>query len=246
MTIECSNKVLCRTSSKGSSWIDITNKNPFITYLQQVRTLPDTTMITIFLTKTTLILPVLQVLRTIDIHLLSSCKNKVPLLYIIVPKDIRIAEVGYITCDDWVIGILLKGHAIVCAVRNTLCLCSPSRCIKSNNSVLPKSSRVLFVNNTTTTEYGTKGIWLYCFTLIFPVHEVGRGAMCPCHILPLRTVWIVLIVQMPYTILIKHTIRVVHPTISWSVMIDRTELLTILSIEYVRQFYILPTSKVLY
>ena len=50
---------------------------------------------------------------------------------------------------------------------------------------------------------------------------------------------------MPYTILIEHTIRIVHPTVSWGMVIDWTELLTVLSIKCISCFNFFPTNKVI-
>ena len=68
--------------------------------------------------------------------------------------------------------------------------------------------------------------------------------MSPCHIFPLRPIRIVLEIEVPHTILIEHTIRIVHPAIGRSMMIERTILLTVLHVEAVGELHSLPASEV--
>ena len=70
--------------------------------------------------------------------------------------------------------------------------------------------------------------------------------MSPIHVLPLRTKWVILVVKMPYPILIKHSVRVIHPSVCWCMMIDGTKLFTISCIELTCFLEIFPASKVLY
>ena len=64
--------------------------------------------------------------------------------------------------------------------------------------------------------------------------------MSPVHIPPHRTVRVVLIKQMINTILIYHSIRIIHPSISWCKVINRTEFFTIGSIIFIRKFHFFP------
>ena len=94
-----------------------------------------------------------------------------------------------------------------------------------------------------TREYCTPSIRFNSLALKLPVHKVGRCGMSPCHVLPLRAIGIKLVVKMPYTILIEHAVRVVHPSISWSVMIYGTILLAVGHVEWVGILHILPACE---
>ena len=48
---------------------------------------------------------------------------------------------------------------------------------------------------------------------------------------------------MPYTVLIKHAIRIVHPTVLRRVVIQRTELLTVRCVKRVRVLHLLPAYE---
>ena len=67
--------------------------------------------------------------------------------------------------------------------------------------------------------------------------------MAPRHILPLRTVRVVLEVEVPHTVLVEHAVRVVHPSVSRCVMIYGAILLAVGGVERVGILHILPTSK---
>ena len=75
------------------------------------------------------------------------------------------------------------------------------------------------------------------------MNQVLAHSMSPVHIAPLTSVWVILEIEMILTILIKHTVRVVHPSVSRSVMEIRTILLAILRIERIRELHVLPASE---
>ena len=67
--------------------------------------------------------------------------------------------------------------------------------------------------------------------------------MSPGHILPLRAVGVVLIIKVPYTVFVEHTIRVVHPAIEGSVVKGRTVgSLAVCGVESVTEAHILPAG----
>ena len=67
--------------------------------------------------------------------------------------------------------------------------------------------------------------------------------MPPCHILPLTAVRIILVVEVPHTILVKHSVGIVHPTIERGVVVDRTEVLAVRGVESVGILHLSPASK---
>ena len=60
--------------------------------------------------------------------------------------------------------------------------------------------------------------------------------MSPVHVAPLASVWVILEVEMILTILIHHSVRVVHPTIERSEVIRWTIVIGVGSIECIAEF----------
>jgi len=54
---------------------------------------------------------------------------------------------------------------------------------------------------------------------MLPMNQVLAHSMSPVHIAPLTSVWVILEIEMILSILIYHTVRVVHPTIERSEVI---------------------------
>ena len=54
---------------------------------------------------------------------------------------------------------------------------------------------------------------------VLPVNQVLAYGMSPVHVAPLTSVWVILEIEMILSILIYHTVRVVHPTIERSEVI---------------------------
>ena len=70
--------------------------------------------------------------------------------------------------------------------------------------------------------------------------------MPPVHVLPLRTVRVPLVIEVPYAILIKHTIGIVHPPVYRRMMIDRTETLAVGCVKRIGIFDVFPTDELAY
>ena len=79
---------------------------------------------------------------------------------------------------------------------------------------------------------------------MLPVHQILRCRVPPGHILPLGAIGVPLIAEMPYTILVEHTVGVVHPAVGRGVMVDGTEFFTVCGVERVAQPQILPHGVV--
>ena len=247
MSVEITNEILGSRTAEWSTWVDVADKHPLLLvsatnlHLHQVWALPDSTMISVCLTKRAFEFPILQVIRSIDFHVLTSSQNHIPLLDVFIPEHVRITEVRHIAGDNRVALIFGKSLAIVGTVNHTLSLAFTSRSIKCDDSTLAEAGSILLINHSRSTEDCTQSICLNRITLELPVHQVGGSRMSPGHILPLRSVWIVLEIEIPYTIFIEHTVRVVHPTVGRSMMIDWAILLSILHIEGIGETHILPT-----
>ena len=68
-----------------------------------------------------------------------------------------------------------------------------------------------------------------------PVNEVTTRRMPPIHIPPLRSEGIVLIVEMIRTILVKHPIRIIHPSVGRRMVVARMIVVLLTGIEAVRE-----------
>ncbi len=70
--------------------------------------------------------------------------------------------------------------------------------------------------------------------------------MAPRHVLPFRAVGIVLEIEVPHTVLVKHTVRIVHPAVDGSMVINRTIFfLTVCEIRIVGQMNAFPACILL-
>ena len=203
-------------------------------------------MVAIFLTETALVSPVLQIFGRIELHFLTNSEHHNPFLNAFVPNHLRVAEVGSSVSDNRVASIFCESFAVVCAVSNALGLMLTSRCVHGDDGIFTKTSGVLLVNHCTTTEDGAQCIGSDSLILHLPVNEVGGSGVSPSHVFPLRTVWVELIIEVPNAILIEHTIRVVHPSPSRSVVVFRTEAFAVGRVESARQLHFLPAREILH
>ena len=71
---------------------------------------------------------------------------------------------------------------------------------------------------------------------MLPMNQVLAHSMSPVHIAPLTSVWVILEIEMILTIIIHHSVRVVHPTIERSEVIRWTIVIGIGCIECIAEF----------
>ena len=236
LAIKVAHKILGSTSTKRTTRIDVTDQHPLVVYLKQVWAFPYTTVIAVLLAKRTLVLPFLQILRRIDAHLLTGCQDKVPGTDILIPEWSWIAEIRHVTCcQHRVATVFLECTSTIFRHSHRLHLMMASRSIKGNDLVTIRYTR--------TAEDATQPVGLQSHRLMLPMNQVARCRVPPVHILPLRTIGVILIIEVPHTILIEHTVRIVHPSIERRMMIGRTETLTVGGVEGVGELYILPADE---
>ena len=70
---------------------------------------------------------------------------------------------------------------------------------------------------------------------VLPMNQVLAYGMSPVHVAPLASVWVILEIEMILTILIHHTIRVVHPAVERSKVIRWTIVIGIGGIECIAE-----------
>ena len=78
---------------------------------------------------------------------------------------------------------------------------------------------------------------------MFPIDKIRTGSMPPVHISPHGAIRIMLIEQVVNTVLIYHSIGIVHPTVSRSEVINRTKCFAIGSIEFIRKLHLFPADS---
>ena len=69
--------------------------------------------------------------------------------------------------------------------------------------------------------------------------------MAPCHVLPLRTVGVPLVVEVPRAVLVEHSVGIVHPSVARSVVVGRAESLDVGVVEGIGELHFLPAHVIL-
>ena len=80
---------------------------------------------------------------------------------------------------------------------------------------------------------------------VLPMNQVLAYGMSPVHVAPLASVWVILEVKMILTILIHHTIRVVHPAVERSEVIRWTIVIGIGSIKCIAELEQVESQSIL-
>ena len=229
VSVEAADKVLCGAAAEWTARIDVADEHPLLALailsfeLEKVRAFPYPAMVAVFPAERALVLPFLQVLRGVDAHLLTGSQNHVPHPDVLVPEGIRVAEVLLLSSQHRVAIVLRKRLTAITGEGDALCLhVAPERCwptgrVHGNNS--------LSVYHARTAEHRSPNIGSQCHAFVLPMDEVGRRSMCPMHVAPHRAIRVILVVEVPYAILIKHTVRVIHPATLRRLVVQRTELL---------------------
>ena len=164
VSVELTYEILCGGAAEGTSRVDVADKHPLLLvsasdlHLHKVGTLPHTTMVAISLTEGTLIFPVLEIGRGEYLHLLTHGKNHVPESRLLVPKDVRVAEVARGRGYDGVVLIFGEGLAAVGAVGHALCLAWACRSIESHYGAVAIARRIVFINDTRPAEDGAQSV----------------------------------------------------------------------------------------
>ena len=145
VSIEITYEILGSRTAEWATRIDVADEHPLFLVcatnlqLHQVRTLPNTTMVAIFCTKRAFKFPILQIIRSIDFHVLTGSQNHIPLLDVLVPEHVWVTEVWHIAGDNRISFIFCKGLAVICTVSHALGLVFCSRSIKCNHSILSET-----------------------------------------------------------------------------------------------------------
>ena len=111
-------------------------------------------------------------------------------------------------------------------------------CIKGDNRILAISCHTLLIYYRTSRKNMPHRVAVNRRFYLFPINKIMTYSMSPMHISPHRTVGVILITEVVDPIFIKHTNRVVHPSIGRGMMIRRTIEIGIGHIPNIREFHL--------
>ena len=248
--IKFADEVLRGVSAERSARVDVANKHPLLLVgaanrqLHQVGTFPNAIVAAVSLAKTALECPLFEVLRGVELHFLTSGKHHYPAFGWLMPKHVWVAKIGYRGRYHGVAVVLGKGLSVVGAVRHALRLVLTGRCIECHHRTCAKASRIVMVYNGTAAEYRSQGIGGYGSASVFPMHKVFANAVAPCHVLPLRAVGVPLVIKVVQSVFVKQSVGVVHPSVGWRVVVQRTPLFAVGRVEVVGHCHVFPADIV--
>ena len=233
VSVEISDEILGRGTACGTSRIDVAEKHPFLFIralhreFEQVRTFPDTVVAAVSESETGLLLPFNQIVGGVDAHFLTAGQNEVPFADFIVPEHVRIPEIHNARSKDRIALVLDEGVAPIEGIGKGLRLDLTCARIDCDDGAGSETGSILLIHNAGTTENVSQCIRLDGIRTKFPMNEVAAHRVSPGKIVPHRTVWAVLIIQMPFPVLPEHSVRVVHPAVCRRMMVLRTEFLLV-------------------
>ena len=117
--------------------------------------------------------------------------------------------------------------------------------IDGDDGILAETCRILLIHNRTTREDMTYRVAGDGWVEMLPMNQVLAYGMAPVHVAPLASVWVILEVEMILTILIYHTVRVVHPTVERSEVIRWAIVIGIGSIECIAELHQIKSQRIL-
>ena len=161
--VKVTDKILCSATAKHTPRIDIDNQCPLHTVpvtvhrqLHKVGTLKLAGLYSVTFAEAAHKLPVLQVLRRIETHLLVGRYHHHPFLIGFIPKDLRITEVlqSVKRSQNRILLVFGIRTSIVCAVCHTLNLAVlvTGRSIESNHCIFTVACAVLCIHHCTSRE----------------------------------------------------------------------------------------------
>ena len=233
------------TSSEITSRIDVHYQCPFLTVqisihrkFHHVRTFKLTRLCPVSFSKTTHIVPVLQILRVIETHFFIGGDNHHPFIFRFIPEHFWVTEISQTIsrAQDGVLLIFSKCPSIILAKSKTLDLpvFITGRSIKSQDTPCSVTRYILLIDNRATGKDMSQCITGNSWFQMFPMHQVFADRMSPMHISPFRAVRIILKIQMIFSIFIHQSVGIIHPAIERSMMVNRAELFRIGCIKSIR------------
>ena len=167
-----------------------------------------------------------------------------------VPEHLRVAEVALSRSQYRVALVLAEGLSAVGAVRKALHLgVAPrrrlGRRVEGNYRAAAETGGVVLVDHGRTAEHRAPCVGRNGIAFIRPVYKICRSRVSPVHVAPRRAVGVVLEIQVPHAVLVEHPVRVVHPSVGRSVVVQRPVLLHVGHVERVGELHLLPAERAL-
>ncbi len=216
LSVVAAHEILGGTATVGAAGIDVQKKHPLVFSLEgqadQVRALPHPVVVAVGQAEAAVILPVLKVVGAIELHLLAGGQYHLPLAGLVVPEHLGVPEVGRIFGHNHrIAGIFGEGAAVIQAVCYALGLVVTVGSIHGHNGVPAKAGSVVLIHHGAAAEDGAQIVRGQGYVQMLPVHEVLGDGVSPVHIAPETAVRVILIEQMPFPVLVDHSVGVVHP-----------------------------------
>ena len=255
LAVERADEVLRRAAAEGAAGIDVAEEHPlafvgaFDGQFDEVGTLPHAAVRALVAPEGAGVVPVDEVLRGVDFHLLPGGENHAPMLGGGVPEYFRVAEVGLVGGNDGITCVLGERAPAVGAIRHALRLAvAPGgglgRGVERDDGAGAEACGVIAVDHARAAEDGADGVGRDGDGLVLPVHEVGAGAVSPRHVAPRGAVRVVLEIEVPGAIKVEHTVGVVHPSVGRRVVEAGAEGFAVLQTKRVGQLQFLPAAGV--
>lgn len=145
---------------------------------------------------------------------------------------------------------LMKRASVVLAVSHALHLHLLAvvygvRCVERHDSVLAEASRVASVYDGAAREDMSHRVASDSGVEMLPVDEVAAYGVSPVHVAPLRAVGVVLEVEVILAVLVCQTVRVVHPSVERSVMVDGAVVVGVACVERVGELQLFQSLRIL-
>ena len=129
----------------------------------------------------------------------------------------------------------MEGITAIGAISHTLCLCILLAIggIKGDNRILTITRRTVLIYYRTTREDMSHRIALKRRFNLFPMNKVTTDSMSPVHISPHGAIRVILKTEVVDPVFIKHTNRIVHPSVRRGMMIRWTIVVVIGNVPHV-------------
>ena len=248
LAVKLSDEILRGRTAKDETWVDVDDHDILLVgwvaidgQREEVGTLKLVGLGSEALTPLAYVGPLLEILRLIEAHVLIGRHDHVPRLRGLIPEDLRVAEVlqSVKRRHHGVALILDEGASVVLAVSHTLHLhlLAVSHAVGSvvgDDCVLAESCRVARIDDGASREDVSHRVAGDGGVEMIPVYEVAADGVAPVHVAPLRSVGVVLEVEMILPILVGESVGVVHPSVERRVVIDGAVVVRIGRVEGVR------------
>ena len=237
LAIVIADEILSGATAEGAAGVEVEEEHPFLLAVdfksEEVGTFPDTTL-SCYLTERTGLCPGLEVGGSEEEHFMFErvSEDDCPELSVGIIEHVGVAGLSG-ESKDGISGIFLESDAAVGGAGEALGLHVGSGGVESHYGILAIADGIIGIECARTAEDSSEAIRLDCGAFVGPVDEVAGCGVSPGHVLPFGTVGIPLVVEMPDTVVVEHTVGVVHPTVFGGMVVEGTEILAISLVECV-------------